>query len=206
MTRCGCCTEGRDCPRALLAWFEENGALKNGAPEEALAAMLESILPLGCALAMENRLAQPASLQEALLAPLAMVWADTLPLLRSFLGDNAQPLPPVLAALEQNGGVGGKAIPVERAERACEMVKMWDYTHMKLTADYRGRLTSCELFTPNRTFSAEKQSDGSIRLVELVEKETPVVKLVSRNGHLYFPNAVGRDAIAAAVRAERDER
>jgi len=77
---------------------------------------------------------------------------------------------------------------------------------MKLTADYRGRLTSAELFTPNRSFSAERVADGSIRLVELVEKETPVVELVRVNGRLRLPRKVGRAAIVSAVRADREAR
>ena len=77
---------------------------------------------------------------------------------------------------------------------------------MKLTADHRGRLTSYELFTPNKTFSAERQADGSIRLVELVEKEAPLMKFVKRNGHYWFPIKISPEEIAAAVREDRDSR
>lgn len=76
---------------------------------------------------------------------------------------------------------------------------------MKLTADYRGRITSAELFTPNRSFSAERQPDGSIRLVELVEKEVPTIQMTRKNGKLFFPFKVGREVIAAAVAADREE-
>ena len=49
---------------------------------------------------------------------------------------------------------------------------------MKLVADDNGRLACNSLFTPKRAFSAERQADGSIRLVELVEKEVPVVRAI----------------------------
>jgi hypothetical protein len=39
---------------------------------------------------------------------------------------------------------------------------------MKLVADDNGRLACKSLFTPKKAFSAERQADGSIRLVELV--------------------------------------
>ena len=53
---------------------------------------------------------------------------------------------------------------------------------MKLVADDNGRLACKSLFTPKRAFSAERQADGSIRLVELVEKEVPVVRARKVNG------------------------
>lgn len=49
---------------------------------------------------------------------------------------------------------------------------------MKLVADDNGRLACKGLFTPRQAFSASRQPDGSIRLVELVEKEVPVVRPV----------------------------
>ena len=55
---------------------------------------------------------------------------------------------------------------------------------MKLTADERGRLASAELFRPKATFDATVQPDGSIRLVELAEKQVPIVKPRRINGRL----------------------
>ena len=80
---------------------------------------------------------------------------------------------------------------------------------MKLVADSKGRLTSAELFPPGQPFSAERAADGSIRLMELVEKEVPVVKPVrTKEGFLMFPKGrrPGRVKIAAAIRADRDAR
>jgi len=48
-----------------------------------------------------------------------------------------------------------------------------DYPIMKLVADSRGRLTAADLFRPGTAFDASPQSDGSIRIVELVEKKFP---------------------------------
>ncbi len=79
---------------------------------------------------------------------------------------------------------------------------------MKLTADSRGRLASMDLFPPNTSFSAERQADGSIRLIELVEKEVPTVRPTRRNGKLCWPSKFrpSRATIAAAIRADRDSR
>ncbi len=41
--------------------------------------------------------------------------------------------------------------------------------HYEAVADKNGRLACKELFTPRKPFSAERQADGSIRVVELVE-------------------------------------
>jgi hypothetical protein len=78
---------------------------------------------------------------------------------------------------------------------------------MKLVADENGRLACKSLFTPRKAFSAELQPDGSIRLVELVEKEVPVVKPVrTKEGFLMFPQKLDRKLVAAAIRADRDSR
>ena len=82
---------------------------------------------------------------------------------------------------------------------------MWDKPIMKLVADERGRLTSADLFRPGAAFNAEKQPDGSIRIVELIEKEAPVVKPIrTREGFLMLPVKLDRRVIAAAVRIDRD--
>jgi hypothetical protein len=70
-----------------------------GLHEEGRAALLEGMLPLGCALAVEQRFPEPASLADALLPPLSPCWKEALPLLREFASDAARPCQPVLAAL-----------------------------------------------------------------------------------------------------------
>ncbi len=79
---------------------------------------------------------------------------------------------------------------------------------MKLVADSRGRLTCVDLSPPSQPFSAERKSDGSIRLVELTEQEVPVVKLRHVNGKLHWPKgfAPKREQIVAAIRADRAAR
>jgi hypothetical protein len=76
---------------------------------------------------------------------------------------------------------------------------------MKLVADSRGRLAAREIFRPGKTFDVTTQPDGSIRLIELVEKEVPVVKLrKGRDGLFYTPQPLTREAARAAIRADRD--
>ena len=78
---------------------------------------------------------------------------------------------------------------------------------MKLVADENGRLACKELFTPRKPFSAERQADGSIRVVELVEKEAPLVRPVrTKEGFLMLPRKLDRQTVAAAIRADRDAR
>jgi hypothetical protein len=72
-----------------------------GLTEEARAALLEAVLPLGRALAVENRLPAPASFQDALLPPLGLVWKDALSILRAFVQDASHPVLPAAAALER---------------------------------------------------------------------------------------------------------
>lgn len=77
---------------------------------------------------------------------------------------------------------------------------------MKLTADNRSRLTSQDLFRPGAVYDASRQLDGSIRLAELPGREAPILKPRRVNGRLRLPTNVPRATVAAAVRAERDER
>ena len=78
---------------------------------------------------------------------------------------------------------------------------------MKLVADKRGRLTSAELFRPGTAFSVEKLPDGSIRIVELVEKAIPIVSPIrTKEGFLMLPRKLQRKTVAAAIRADRDSR
>ena len=70
-----------------------------GLGEEARAALLEAVPPLGCALALQHRFPEPASLDDALLPPLSSCWKEALPLLREFNTDAARPCQAVLEAL-----------------------------------------------------------------------------------------------------------
>ena len=79
---------------------------------------------------------------------------------------------------------------------------------MRLSADDKGRLTSKELFSPGKSFSAQQQADGSIKLTELIEKQVPLVRPVRVKGRLRPPPDFrpSRKQIAAAIRADRDAR
>jgi hypothetical protein len=70
-----------------------------GLSEEARAALLEAVPPLGCALALQHRFPEPASLDDALLPPLAPCWKEALPLLRAFTTDAARDCQALLEAL-----------------------------------------------------------------------------------------------------------
>jgi hypothetical protein len=78
---------------------------------------------------------------------------------------------------------------------------------MKLVADANGRLACKSLFTPKKIFSVERQADGSIRLVELVEKDVPVVRARKVNGR-WMGAAVRLDRakVISAIRADREGR
>ncbi len=69
--------------------------------EEARMALLEAVEPLGRALAVENRLPEPGSLEQALMPPLDAAWKGALPLLRGFLRESSRPVRPLVAAMEQ---------------------------------------------------------------------------------------------------------
>ena len=70
-----------------------------GLGEEARAALLQGLLPLGCAVALEQRLPEPDAFDALLLPPLSSSWQEALPLLREFASDAARPCQPVLEAL-----------------------------------------------------------------------------------------------------------
>jgi hypothetical protein len=71
-----------------------------GLCEEARAALLEALLPLGRALAIENRLPEPAKLEDVFLPPLSHHWKEALIPLRQFRGDAAAPWEQVCKLLE----------------------------------------------------------------------------------------------------------
>ena len=77
---------------------------------------------------------------------------------------------------------------------------------MKLVADEQGRLTSKELFPPLQPFSAERQPDGSIRLVELAREVPVVTPIRTDEGFLMLPVKLDSRAVSAAIRADRDSR
>ena len=78
---------------------------------------------------------------------------------------------------------------------------------MKLVADKNGRICSAEFFPPRTAFDASRQPDGSVRVVELVEKDVPLVKPIrTREGFLMLPVKASRATIRAALRADRDAR
>ena len=76
---------------------------------------------------------------------------------------------------------------------------------MKLIADSRGRLAAREIFRPGIAFDVTQQPDGSIRIIELVEKKVPVVRLKKGSDGLFFsPFVLSRDEVRSAIRADRD--
>jgi hypothetical protein len=78
---------------------------------------------------------------------------------------------------------------------------------MKLVTDKNGRICSAELFPPRTAFDASRQPDGSVRVVQLVEKEAPVVRMRrTKEGFLMLGRPVSREVIRAAIRADRDSR
>jgi hypothetical protein len=76
---------------------------------------------------------------------------------------------------------------------------------MKIVADSRGRLAAKELFRPGTAFDASFQPDGSIRVIELVEKEVPVVPVkFNKDGSFECRRIMTRAQVVASIRADRD--
>jgi acetoacetate decarboxylase len=77
---------------------------------------------------------------------------------------------------------------------------------MKLVADSRGRLTAADLFRPNTAFDATPQPDGSIRIIELVEKKVPVVRALKIKGRWRGNPSVkiDRQAVVESIRQDRE--
>jgi hypothetical protein len=66
-------------------------------------------------------------------------------------------------------------------------------------------LTVVELFRLGQAFDASRQPDGSIRVVHLVGKPGPVLKIkVNRDGSFECPPLMSRETIRATLRADRD--
>jgi hypothetical protein len=74
-------------------------------------------------------------------------------------------------------------------------------------ADANGRLACKSLFTPRQAFSAERQADGSIRLIELVEKEVLLVRARKVNGRWMGAEVpLDRAKVISVIRADREAR
>src|SRR5438552_925817 len=71
-----------------------------GLGDEARPPLLEAVHSLARAFAVEDRLPEPAALDEALLPPLSHRWKDALPLLRGFVAETTQPWQPLAQSLE----------------------------------------------------------------------------------------------------------
>ena len=67
--------------------------------DEARQALLEAVLFMGRALAVENRLTEPAEVNEATALPAAICWKGALPAVRGFVSAPEQELAPVLGEL-----------------------------------------------------------------------------------------------------------
>jgi hypothetical protein len=70
--------------------------------EEARAATLEAILCAARALAVENRLPEPASGEDALRPPLAFLWKEQVEKIRAFSADSAAGWQPAVLAVEMS--------------------------------------------------------------------------------------------------------
>ncbi len=72
-----------------------------GMADETRAPLLDAALSLGRALAVEARVPEPSTLDDALLPPLSHCWKEALPPLRTFLTDATQSWRPVCEALKK---------------------------------------------------------------------------------------------------------
>lgn len=69
--------------------------------EEAREALLEAIFFLGRALAVENRMPEPAELNDTLLAPTSLCWGEALPVVREFASTPSSPADLVIDVLQK---------------------------------------------------------------------------------------------------------
>jgi hypothetical protein len=72
---------------------------EGGLTEEARTPLLDSAHALGCALAVQHRLPEPANLDDALMPPLSHFWQDALAPLRDFINDKNRPCSELLERL-----------------------------------------------------------------------------------------------------------
>jgi superfamily II DNA or RNA helicase len=112
------CAPLSEAERAKATAFREQASRKikmarllgdGGMEEEGRGALLEALLPLGRALAIENRMPEPGKVEDALLTPLSAYWGEALSGLRSVTSDPAAAWRPVLDVLVPfAGGSSGK--------------------------------------------------------------------------------------------------
>jgi hypothetical protein len=74
---------------------------EGGLADEAREALFEASLQIGRALAVNNRLPEPGSINEALAAPLSFCWGNDLTVLRQFIASLAADWRPLQVALDQ---------------------------------------------------------------------------------------------------------
>jgi hypothetical protein len=72
---------------------------EGGLEEEAREPLSDAVLVMGRAMAVERRVPEPASLDEALLPPLSHGWQDALPVLRQFASEPTTSWRPVAEAV-----------------------------------------------------------------------------------------------------------
>ena len=78
---------------------------------------------------------------------------------------------------------------------------------MKAVADSRGRLAAMQYFRPGKAFDIAPLPDGGVRVIEMVEKEVPVIKVKFRkDGNFECPAILSREQILSAIRADREAR
>ena len=84
---------------------------------------------------------------------------------------------------------------------------MWEPPHVKLRTDNRARLYGRDILKPNTDYQAELEGNRIV-LVELVPVKARIVRPRRVDGRLRPPADFrpSRQTIAAAIRAERDER
>jgi hypothetical protein len=76
---------------------------------------------------------------------------------------------------------------------------------MKAVADSRGRLAAKQYFKPGKAYDLAPLPDGGVRVIELVEREVPVVKVkFNKDGSWECPRLMTREQIIASIRADRD--
>lgn len=85
---------------------------------------------------------------------------------------------------------------------------MWEIPTMagvtKLDQRRRGIFPS--VFRPGDLMQETEADEVSVRFRLIQRAEAPEVRPRKRGGHLYLPRVVDRSVIAAAVRADRDNR
>jgi hypothetical protein len=72
-----------------------------GLSEEACAALREATLWTGKALAVENRLPEPAEMKESFRPPMPVLWGDALPTLRELASSSSLPPTRVTEVLQK---------------------------------------------------------------------------------------------------------